>query len=294
MAQSPAHKFGQIIGDFIEGAIEAILDDFAKKHNLYLDRVGPRPARTGRKVSWFDEFGNKHDLDYVMEKGGTATNIGKPVAFIESAWRRYTKHSRNKAQEIQGAILPLSNTYRFSAPFLGVILAGVFTEGAITQLTSSGFCVLYFRYESVVEAFREAGIDASFDEDTPIAVFQEKVRAWELLSQDDINKIWLKLQEIQSEDIAIFLESLEKTVNRMIESIRIIPLFGKSYELQTVKEAIEFIQSNGYNDSNETLIKFEITIRYNNGDRIEASFNEADLAVKFLKQYEEIKLRPAE
>lgn len=294
MAESPAHKFGQIIGDFIERAIEVILEDFANKHNLYLDRVGPRRARAGRKVSWFDEFGNKHDLDYVMEKEGTVDKIGKPVAFIESAWRRYTKHSRNKAQEIQGAILPLSNTYRFSAPFLGVILAGVFTDGALTQLTSCGFCVLYFKYKSVVEAFKEAGIDASFDEDTPIAVFQEKVKAWELLSQDDKNKIWFKLQEIQSKEIATFLETLNKTVNRMIESIRIIPLFGKSYVLQTVKEAIEFIQTNDYNDSNETLVKYEITIRYNNGDRIEASFNEADSAIKFLKQYEEVKFRPAE
>ena len=46
-------------------------------------------------------MGNVHDLDYVFEQGGTEATIGQPKAFIEIAWRRYTKHSRNKAQEIQ-------------------------------------------------------------------------------------------------------------------------------------------------------------------------------------------------
>ena len=87
---------------------------------------------------------NSHDLDFVLERGGTPDKIGMPVAFIETAWRRYTKHSRNKAQEIQGALEPLAETYRHLAPFKGAVLAGVFTEGALTQLRSLGFTVLYF------------------------------------------------------------------------------------------------------------------------------------------------------
>ena len=69
---------------------------------------------------------------------------GKPVAFIESAWRRYTKHSRNKAQEIQGAILPLAETYSESNLFLGAVLAGVFTEGRIKSTEITWFFCLVF------------------------------------------------------------------------------------------------------------------------------------------------------
>ena len=162
MAESLSHKFGQIIGDLLELALEPHLQKFARKHKLYLDKKGARKARSGKKVCWTDANGNKHDLDFVLERGGTENKIGDPVAFIESAWRRYTKHSRNKAQEIQGAVLPLAIKYRRSSPFVGVVLAGVFTEGALTQLKSLGFGVLYFPYETVVKTFSKFGINAAF------------------------------------------------------------------------------------------------------------------------------------
>jgi len=144
MAKSPSHKWGQILGEFLEDSFSKKLKTFANKQKLYLDTQGIRKARKGKKVSWTDSFGNAHDLDYVLERNGTENKIGLPVAFIESAWRRYTKHSRNKAQEIQGAILPLVITHKNYAPFKGVILAGEFTQGAITQLKSLEFEVLYF------------------------------------------------------------------------------------------------------------------------------------------------------
>src|SRR6266705_6679190 len=148
MAESPAHRFGQIIGELLESVILPQLAAFCQKQGLYLDHQKRiRPARTGKKVSWTDQYGNTHDLDFVIERDGTDEKVGTPLAFIESAWRRYTKPSRNKAQEIQGAIIPLAERYKNSSPFMGVVLAGVFTRGALTQLQSSGFCVLYFSYE---------------------------------------------------------------------------------------------------------------------------------------------------
>src|SRR5947209_19932574 len=117
MAQSYAHKFGQIIGGVLESAVEPMLRDLAKKHGLYLDVKGKRKARKGRKkITWLDLYGNSHDLDFVIERGGSDTTNGKPVAFVEAAWRRYTKHSRNKAQEIQGAIMPLHAAHWECAP----------------------------------------------------------------------------------------------------------------------------------------------------------------------------------
>jgi hypothetical protein len=144
MAESPSHKFGQIIGVLLEAVIEPFLSSFAQEKNLYLDhQKKPRKARKGKKVTWEDPYGNVHDLDYVLEKDGNDTITGVPVAFIEVAWRRYTKHSRNKAQEIQGAILPLAERFQWSNPFLGAVLAGVFTDSSLEQLRSLGFHVLY-------------------------------------------------------------------------------------------------------------------------------------------------------
>ena len=143
MAKALGHSWGQKLGEVLEAGVVSLLENFAKKHELYLDKTGKRPARPGKRVRWKDVYGNTHSLDCVLERGGSPSKIGAPVAFIETAWRGYTKHSRNKAQEIQGAILPLVSTHRNSAPFMGAILAGVFTEGALQQLKSLGFVVLY-------------------------------------------------------------------------------------------------------------------------------------------------------
>src|SRR4051812_16570820 len=122
MAEAPGHRLGQIIGETLEAALEPVLQEVADLHALYLDKKGIRPARRGKKLTWTDSLGNSHDLDYVLERGGTEDEIGVPVAFIETAWRRYTKHSRNKAQEIQGAILPLLVTHSEAKPFPGAVL----------------------------------------------------------------------------------------------------------------------------------------------------------------------------
>lgn len=73
MAQSPAHRFGQIIGDVLEAAIRPLLEKFARDHDLYLDAGGPRSCRRGKKCSWLDLNGNSHDLDFVLERGGLCT-----------------------------------------------------------------------------------------------------------------------------------------------------------------------------------------------------------------------------
>lgn len=178
MAESPTHRFGQIIGDVIEESVRQSLEQIADKHGMFLDFKHPRATRGGKnKVSWTDSKGNVHDLDYVLEAGGSDEVLGRPKAFVEIAYRRYTKHSRNKAQEIQGAIAPLAETYRDHHPFLGVVLAGVFTEGSLQQLRSHGFGVLYFPFESVVTAFGKVGIDVYFDEDSTDRSVAAKVRA---------------------------------------------------------------------------------------------------------------------
>ena len=115
MAQSPPHRLGQIIGEVLELTIHDPLQALCQRHGLYLDTQHSRPARDGRtKVTWKDQNGNTHDLDYVIEQGGSESQLGIPKAFIEIAWRRYTKHSRNKAQEIQGRFChwPRPTTHR--------------------------------------------------------------------------------------------------------------------------------------------------------------------------------------
>lgn len=285
MAQSLAHKFGQIIGDVLEESMETRLRKFAEEHKLYLDKQGRRLARLGKKVSWVDAHGNKHDLDYVLERGGSEEKLGSPVAFIESAWRRYTKHSRNKAQEIQGAIMPLARTYSNNAPFLGVILGGVFTSGAIQQLKSLGFVVLYFEYEIIKKAFDIVGINAHFEEDTSINEFGQRINQWNLLADEQKIKVADALLQFNDKQVNAFMDALNKAITRNIQAIRILPLHGCSFEYCSLDEAISFIQDYDEKNGKGKIIRYEVQIKYSNGDEIIGDFKEKMHAVGFLNTY---------
>jgi len=284
MARSPAHRFGQIIGEALESAIRPPLEAITKQHGLYLDTKRPRKARAGkRKVVWVDGKGNTHDLDYVIEAGGTEETVGAPKAFIEIAWRRYTKHSRNKAQEIQGAIMPLAERYADSRPFLGVVLAGVFTNGSLNQLRSHGFNVVYFPYESVVAAFAAVGVDATFDEDTPDAHLLRKVKQYERLHTAKKERIAASLRGRHRADLDAFAAALRATLTRQITSVYVLPLRGTARTLEGVAQAIAYIESFDESATDGALIRYEVGVRYSNGDEVRGQFRDKETATVFLR-----------
>lgn len=288
MANSPSHRFGQIIGDLLEEIMAPQLQSFCNERGLYLDKKGIRGnARGGKKVAWLDKYGNSHDLDFVIERGGCENVRGRPLAFIEAAWRRYTKHSRNKAQEIQGAILPIAEKYDWDKPFLGVILAGVFTSGSLTQMRTSGFEVALFPYESIVSAFASIGIDAKFDEVTPDAVFQDTIDKIDTISPQIRTQLKQNLVNNNQALLDHFFAELQATLDRQIEQIILIPLHGQQSEFTTITDAITFVTSYREDKLREGgFRKYEIIVRYSNGDKIDASFQNKEKAIAFLRYIE--------
>lgn len=286
MAGAPGHRLGQIIGDTLEVSLDPVLREFAEEHGLYLDVHGPRPARSGMKVAWIDDLGNSHDLDFVLERGGTPTRIGNPAAFIESAWRRYTKHSRNKAQEIQGAVLPLLSKYAEVNPFAGAIVAGVWTDGALTQLRSSGFSVLHIEYDEIIAAFSQFGIDVGYDESTDDDRLQAQVDAYDRLSEADKHALGDALRQCAPHEYERFMEDLKASVLRTVDRILVIPLHGEKREFSSLDDAVDDLLNYDTHSSHAVeFVRFEIHIRFSNGDHIEASFQDASDAVSFLRSF---------
>lgn len=284
MAESPAHQFGQIIGGLLEDVVLPQLNAFCAENSLYLDyQKNIRKARGGKKVSWFDSYGNKHDLDFVIEKGGTDEKIGSPLAFIESAWRRYTKHSKNKAQEIQGAILPLAEKYRWNNLFLGAVLAGEFTESSLKQLESMGFQVLYFPYESLVKSFAAAGVDIAFDEDTEDEVFKRAVEEISIAKEELLGKIRKSLVKDNKVAIGDFFKALAWRLSRRIVKILVLPLYGSANEFLTLDSAMSFLDGYYTGEGSGDFRKYEIKIEFSNGDRLDALFEDKVKAKRFLE-----------
>lgn len=288
MALSPAHRLGQIVGDELEAAMRKPLSAIAKEYGLYLDYKGVRHARgRKRKVSWVDSLGNAHDLDYVFEEGGSESVTGKPRAFIETAWRRYTKHSRNKAQEIQGALKPLAITYRDYRPFLGAVLAGDFTEGALAQLQSNGFHFVYCPYDTIVDVFANAGVDISSEEDTSEKKLQSQVDLLEALNNKRLTKIRDGILQAHANEFDSFFDALRCCFDRRIERILVLTLFGKPHEFSSVSDATQFIMKE-HPSTSPKFVRYEINIRYTNGDNVSGAFEGRVEALEFLSKFERV------
>ncbi len=283
MAKAPGHQFGQMVGLLVEEIVKSVLQEFADKYGYYLDVKGYRGnAREGTKVTWTDKYDCDHDLDFVIEKDGSADSRGRPLAFIETAWRRYTKHSKNKVQEIQGAILPTAEMHRWDAPFLGAVLVGIFTSNAIEQMERSGFHVLYVHRSAIIGAFKTAGIAIDFDEDTPDKHFRTAVKSLGKLTVAQRKKFKDDLRSRMGKDFTTFVATLAKALGRQIKKIVVVPLFGIPSEFATISEAKRFLETEMKPAATAPMHKIDIFVCYNNGDRIDASFQEPAKAQAFL------------
>jgi hypothetical protein len=244
------------------------------------------------KVTWRDSYGNRHDLDYVLERGGTEDTFGVPLAFIESAWRRYIKHSKNKVQEIEAAVLPIALTFARHQPFCGAVLSGEFTRNALDQLESKGFTVLHIPYESILNAFNEVGVDASsVDRITSEEEFNRKIIQWEALPEPETTEKFLKaLYRLHAADVARFQTHLEASLLRGVVSVRLAVLRGHMIECQDIESAIAYLaeeeRAHRLREGVEERAMFEVVVRFNNGAKIEAAFPTRPEAISFLRTFE--------
>lgn len=286
MAKSPSHRFGQMIGDLLEATVIRYCKPIAEEYGMYLDFKHPRLARKNQnEVKWTDLNGNTHKLDIVIESGGSEKIIGKPRAFIEMAWRRYTKHSKNKAQEISAAIKPLVSRYREHSPFYGAVLAGEFTQNSLNQMKSEGFKLLYFPIDMIEEAFALQGIDAHWEEDTPDRELEERIKQFESLSDIQLELIGDKLMSDNMKQWEVFLTSLRNSLDRRIENIYITSLYGNSKMFHNIQDACDYIASDVTDISftKASFYAYQIIVKYSNGDKIEMQFKEQQDALTSLR-----------
>lgn len=287
MAKSPAHRFGQIIGDLLECTLIRHCQPIANEYGMYLDYKHPRAARNNQnEVRWIDINGNTHKLDIVIEYEGSEANIGKPRAFIEIAWRRYTKHSKNKAQEISAAIKPLVSRYSEYGPFYGAVLAGEFTENSLNQMKSEGFKLLYFSINAIEDAFASQGINAHWDEDTSEEELQIRVEQLEALTGTQLQLIGDYLIENNIEQWEIFLNSLRNALERTLESISITSLYGNSKIFYNIQDACAYIieDEKEVTFTKDSFYRYEIIVKYSNGDKIDMQFKEQQAAIVSLNR----------
>ena len=142
-------------------------------------------------------------------------------------------------------------------------------------------------YNAVVGAFERVGIDASTDEATPDELVQDKVEQWERLPEDRKGIVVQDLLERNRTRIDEFLAALHEVVSRRIEEITVLPLHGTALQASSVTEAVTLLD--GYDEaaSQTNFERYEIHIRFRNGDEITGKFNDKSRAIEFLETYRE-------
>src|SRR5207302_1498404 len=113
--------------------------------------------------------------------------------------------------------------------------------------------------------------------------FRKKIESWNKLSnKNDVAKELLRLNRKEANQ---FFNSLKKSISRFIERIIILPLHGQESISNSVTAAINFLEKYSEEKPKSTLVKYEIIIKYNTGDKIEASFRDRKNTIKFLETY---------
>ena len=174
--------------------------------------------------------------------------------------------------------MPLFEKYKKDNPFIGVILAGVFTDNSLKQLQSLGFTILYFPYEMIVNAFRVMGIDVYFEENTTEEYFAKQIDLLEKLNGTQKEKIYKKITDQNLCAINKFMTSLQLKLDRKIVKVHIWMMYGKQYIFDSIEKAKEFIVNVKINDISPEFNKYEAEIQYSNGDIIRIEYhNQSDM-----------------
>jgi hypothetical protein len=276
---SAGHKLGQLVGDwFEEFFVLPLLRKVARELNLYLDcRFCKRKARTGEKVIWNDVDGSQVDYDFVMELDGTDETLGIPVAFIECFWRRGKRHSKDKARDDTGKLLPMRDVHP-TARFLGIVAGGDFTAPARTLVQHRQIDLFYVPKAKIISAFEKQGLQIDYPDRLGEA---EKVKLANSFRAGLTPKMKTRaaatLRNLIGEvSLDAYVDRVRAAMGALPQEIRIIAQRESRPEVfETIVEATQFLQDPKF-DFSAVVENFIYEITYTDGTEFERALDTID------------------
>ena len=177
----------------------------------------------------------------------------------------------------------MAERYHDSHPFLGVVLAGEFTEPSIEQFKSHGFNVIHCSYETVLQAFASEGVDVSSEEDSSDGELQRKVDAYGSLGIIQRDRIAAQIRDRHRKQFGNFFDRLRGSLTRRVDYVFVLPLFGTPRRFESIYDAVDYITSHDPSLPAAEFVKYELDVRYSNGDEIRGIFHDKRKAIEFLR-----------
>ncbi|MCH2450967.1 MAG: hypothetical protein MK198_12590 [Gracilimonas sp.] len=263
-ASSSGHKLGQLVGDWWEEyVVLPLLADIAKDLDLYLDhRFRERSCREGAKIIWEDENGNKVDYDFVLELNGSDKKEGIPVGFVEVFWRRGARHSKDKARDDSGKLMPMRQTYP-TARYLGVAACGSLTGPAREYIKLRDIDLFYVPKSKIIEAYSKNGLTIDYPDRLGE---EEKAKLAEEFGNNFDNKMKKKVSDtlkkvIGKATIQSYKSKISSSLSALPQEIRFQEANKSEYQsFESIKKATEFLKNPHfeYKEGDESYI-YEIT-----------------------------------
>ncbi|HUG90600.1 MAG TPA: hypothetical protein VML55_07195 [Planctomycetaceae bacterium] len=241
---SAGHKLGQLVGDWFERSfVLPMLEQVAARLQLYLDhRFQTRPVR-GDRLVWRDADGNAVDYDFVMELNGSDDTLGVPVAFLESFWRRGKRHSKDKARDDSGKLLPMRETHP-TARFLGIIAGGDFTVPARELVKSRGIDLFYVPKDKIVAAFDALGLQMDYPDRSAEEIKRQLVDSFDARLTDETRRGAAdKLRDlIGPASITTYVSRVHSALGALPQEIRLLSRRNSAAcVFERVSDATEFL-----------------------------------------------------
>jgi hypothetical protein len=254
---SSGDKLGQLIGDWYEEYfVLPLLQGVGKNINLFVD----------------SRFIN--DYDYVLEIGGSDDKLGIPVAFIECFWRRGAHHSKDKARDDSGKLMPMRETYP-TARFLGIVSAGYFTKPARDLVRSREIDLFYVPKEKIVNAFHSCGLTMDYPdklaEDDKAEIVEKFEKHFTVSKKKAVKKALIEL--VGKTTIESYVDRVRATPSALPQEIRLILRHDSMpIAFESVAAATEFLKSPNFNMTSP-IESYLYQVTYSDGSEFEKSLD---------------------
>jgi hypothetical protein len=268
---SAGHKLGQLVGDwFAEYIVYPLLSGVAERLRLYLDSAYRTRTARGDKLLWQDAEGNSVDYDFVMELGGTDEAMGIPIAFFECFWRRGSRHSKDKARDDSGKLLPMRHVYP-TARFLGIIAAGDLTGPARQLVTSRQIDLFYAPKDKVLQAFANLGLQADYPDKAAEPVKQKLAQDFERKFTDTVKHgVAEQLRDLLgAPTIATYIDRVRAAMGALPQEFRFIARRDSAARVfSKISAATAFLEHPDFDFSNPAE-SYVYQITYSDGTEFE-------------------------
>lgn len=276
---SAGHKLGQLVGDWLEEHfVLPLLEKVADQLKLFLDhRFRLRKGRKSDKIVWKDEEGNGVDYDFVMELDGTDEAIGIPVAFFECFWRRGARHSKDKARDDSGKLMPMRHAYP-TARFLGIVAGGDFTAPARTLVQSRRIDLFYVPKAKIVSAFQKHGLQIDYPDRHPEEQKAQLADTFERgLTANVKQETAATLQELIGEtSISTYVDRVRAALGALPQELRFIAQRqSQPMVFESIQDATEFLKSPTF-DFGSPMENYIYEITYSDGTEFERPVGSLD------------------